>query len=204
MHSGIDPTEFIGFYGLRSWATLDRPRTTVVYVHSKMMIVDDRIAIIGSGTRPFRVRSRIPMWTHELRSASRIWHSKHQRPQHGRHARLGDRRPDRGHGHGRDEHGRRAVAGRQVCARAAAVRHGDEAGGRAGASRIGQTRACVDVCRKFPTLTRKTHFVSAVCKYWSLKRIERRCVGVRSLDEKRVYGPDTDGLSPCPQTAERR
>ncbi|EQC36937.1 hypothetical protein, variant [Saprolegnia diclina VS20] len=44
-----DPFEYIAFYGLRTHAIQDgTPVTEEVYVHSKIMIVDDRACIIGS------------------------------------------------------------------------------------------------------------------------------------------------------------
>lgn len=44
-----DIPRYISVYGLRTHATLnDRLVTEIVYVHSKLMIVDDRVAIIGS------------------------------------------------------------------------------------------------------------------------------------------------------------
>ncbi|XP_022246655.1 phospholipase D1-like [Limulus polyphemus] len=44
-----DPTNYISFYGLRNHETLHNNLVTeLVYVHSKMMIVDDRTVIIGS------------------------------------------------------------------------------------------------------------------------------------------------------------
>ena len=55
---GITPNEYISFYGLRNHAIIKPlgddinfegiPVTEIVYVHSKTMIVDDDIAIIGS------------------------------------------------------------------------------------------------------------------------------------------------------------
>lgn len=47
---GIDPEEYISFYGLRSWARLrDGTMTTEqVYIHGKLCIVDDRVVICGS------------------------------------------------------------------------------------------------------------------------------------------------------------
>ncbi|GEM08475.1 phospholipase D [Rhodotorula toruloides] len=47
---GIDPDEYITFFGLRSWGTLPNGALTTesTYIHAKGMIVDDRIAIIGS------------------------------------------------------------------------------------------------------------------------------------------------------------
>ncbi|KAJ8953089.1 hypothetical protein NQ318_013431 [Aromia moschata] len=48
--SGIeDPFEYITFYGLRNHSTLNcEPITELIYVHSKLMIVDDKIVICGS------------------------------------------------------------------------------------------------------------------------------------------------------------
>lgn len=44
-----DPFEYISFYGLRNHSSLNgEPITELVYVHSKLMIVDDKIAICGS------------------------------------------------------------------------------------------------------------------------------------------------------------
>ncbi|POY74084.1 hypothetical protein BMF94_2896 [Rhodotorula taiwanensis] len=49
-HEGIDPNEYISFFGLRAWGTLSTGALTTesTYIHAKAMIVDDRIAIIGS------------------------------------------------------------------------------------------------------------------------------------------------------------
>ena len=47
--AGIEsPEKYIAFYGLRTHALLDRPVTEIVYVHSKLMITDDKYALIGS------------------------------------------------------------------------------------------------------------------------------------------------------------
>lgn len=48
---GIEPEEFIQFYGLRNWGEIGPEKTLVteqLYIHAKCMVVDDRIAIIGS------------------------------------------------------------------------------------------------------------------------------------------------------------
>lgn len=47
---GIDPNEYISFYSIRSWARMaDGSLSTCgIYIHAKCMVVDDRIAIIGS------------------------------------------------------------------------------------------------------------------------------------------------------------
>ncbi|KAF9171276.1 Phospholipase D1 [Mortierella sp. AD011] len=43
------PQKYISFYGLRNWAKFgEKFITEQVYIHAKMMIVDDRVAIIGS------------------------------------------------------------------------------------------------------------------------------------------------------------
>ena len=47
----IDPEEYISVYGLRGWGKIgnqDQLVTEQVYIHAKTMIVDDRVAIIGS------------------------------------------------------------------------------------------------------------------------------------------------------------
>ncbi|KAF9913983.1 Phospholipase D1 [Lobosporangium transversale] len=45
----VKPHKYISFYGLRNWAKIgEKFITEQVYIHAKMMIVDDRIAIIGS------------------------------------------------------------------------------------------------------------------------------------------------------------
>ncbi|GAA5927466.1 uncharacterized protein JCM15063_005909 [Sporobolomyces koalae] len=47
---GIDPDEYITFFGLRGWGKLSSGALTTesTYIHAKGMIVDDRIALIGS------------------------------------------------------------------------------------------------------------------------------------------------------------
>lgn len=47
---GIEPSDYISFYGLRNWGKLADGQyvTEQSYIHAKTMIVDDRIAIIGS------------------------------------------------------------------------------------------------------------------------------------------------------------
>ena len=48
---GIDPEDYIQFYSLRSWGQVGPSKTIVteqLYIHAKCMVVDDRIAIIGS------------------------------------------------------------------------------------------------------------------------------------------------------------
>ena len=43
-----DPAEYISFYGLRTHDMFDKPVTEIVYVHSKLMIIDDDTVILGS------------------------------------------------------------------------------------------------------------------------------------------------------------
>jgi phospholipase D1/2 len=47
---GVDPEEYIKFLGLRTHGVNNEgtPSTEIVYVHSKLMIVDDTCTIIGS------------------------------------------------------------------------------------------------------------------------------------------------------------
>lgn len=48
---GINPNEYIHFFSLRKWSTFgkdDIMRTEQLYVHAKLLIVDDRSCIIGS------------------------------------------------------------------------------------------------------------------------------------------------------------
>ena len=48
---GIDPEDYIQFYSLRSWGRIGPTKQLVteqLYIHAKCMVVDDRIAIIGS------------------------------------------------------------------------------------------------------------------------------------------------------------
>ncbi|OAA72651.1 phospholipase D1 [Akanthomyces lecanii RCEF 1005] len=48
--AGIDPQEYIDFFSLRQWGTLstDALVTEQLYIHAKTIIVDDRVALIGS------------------------------------------------------------------------------------------------------------------------------------------------------------
>ena len=49
--AGIEPEDYIQFYSLRSWGKIGPTKRLVteqLYIHAKCMIVDDRIAIIGS------------------------------------------------------------------------------------------------------------------------------------------------------------
>ncbi|KAF2873550.1 hypothetical protein BDV95DRAFT_617300 [Massariosphaeria phaeospora] len=49
--AGIEPEDYIQFYALRSWGELGPQKSLVteqLYIHAKCMVVDDRVAIIGS------------------------------------------------------------------------------------------------------------------------------------------------------------
>ncbi|KAF2748305.1 phospholipase D1 [Sporormia fimetaria CBS 119925] len=49
--AGIEPEDYIQFYALRKWGALGPNKALVteqLYIHAKCMIVDDRVAIIGS------------------------------------------------------------------------------------------------------------------------------------------------------------
>lgn len=46
---GINITDYLFFFGLRKWDVLHgSPITEIIYVHSKLMIVDDKRGICGS------------------------------------------------------------------------------------------------------------------------------------------------------------
>jgi len=49
--SGLEPEDFVNFYSLRSWGKIGPKKMLVteqLYIHAKVIIVDDRIALIGS------------------------------------------------------------------------------------------------------------------------------------------------------------
>lgn len=49
--AGIEPEDYIQFYALRSWGEIGPNKMIVteqLYIHAKIMVVDDRVAIIGS------------------------------------------------------------------------------------------------------------------------------------------------------------
>lgn len=46
---GVDPSQHVQFFGLRTHGVIaGRAHTEIVYIHSKLMIVDDERAICGS------------------------------------------------------------------------------------------------------------------------------------------------------------
>lgn len=50
LRAGVNPHEYIEFFSLRTWGKLRHGQLTTeqVYIHGKVMVVDDRLAIIGS------------------------------------------------------------------------------------------------------------------------------------------------------------
>lgn len=50
--NGVDPDQYVSFFSLRTHGVAKdepiKPSTEIVYLHSKLMIVDDRRVIIGS------------------------------------------------------------------------------------------------------------------------------------------------------------
>ena len=49
--AGVEPEDYIQFFSLRSWGKIGRQKglvTEQLYIHAKIMVVDDRTAIIGS------------------------------------------------------------------------------------------------------------------------------------------------------------
>jgi len=49
IENGVNPMNYISFTSLRTWSELcGSPVTELVYIHSKLMIVDDKIVICGS------------------------------------------------------------------------------------------------------------------------------------------------------------
>jgi len=48
--AGVDPDAFLSIYGLRTYDSLDgeNVKTEQIYVHSKIMVIDDRVAVVGS------------------------------------------------------------------------------------------------------------------------------------------------------------
>ena len=49
LSNGIDPNQYMTFHGMRNWSILmGKLVQEIVYVHSKLMIVDDKYVICGS------------------------------------------------------------------------------------------------------------------------------------------------------------
>ncbi|KAI4180087.1 MAG: hypothetical protein L6R41_007470 [Letrouitia leprolyta] len=82
---GIDPEEYIQFYGLRSWGRIGPSKQLVteqLYIHAKCMIVDDRVAIIGSANINERsmLGSRDSECAAVVRDTDMIWSTMNEQP----------------------------------------------------------------------------------------------------------------------------
>ena len=81
---GIDPEDYIQFFSLRQWGKLghDRLTTEQLYIHAKCIVVDDRIALIGSAN--INERSMLGIRDSEcaaiVRDTDMIWSTMAGRP----------------------------------------------------------------------------------------------------------------------------
>ncbi|KAF3932217.1 hypothetical protein ABW20_dc0110131 [Dactylellina cionopaga] len=83
--NGIEPEDYIQFYGLRSWGKIGLQQQLVteqLYIHAKCMVVDDRIVIIGSAN--INERSMLGFRDSEIAAVVRdqdtIWSTMAGRP----------------------------------------------------------------------------------------------------------------------------
>lgn len=82
---GIEPEDYISFYSLRSWGKIGPTKqfvTEQLYIHAKCMIVDDRIAIIGSANINERslLGSRDSECAAVVRDTDMIWSTMNSEP----------------------------------------------------------------------------------------------------------------------------
>lgn len=82
---GIEPEEYIQFYSLRSWGKIGPSKQLVteqLYIHAKCMIVDDRIAIIGSANINERsmLGSRDSECAAVVRDTDMLWSTMNDEP----------------------------------------------------------------------------------------------------------------------------
>ena len=82
---GIDPDNYIRFFSLRAWGKVGMPKRLVteqLYIHAKCMIVDDRVAIIGSANINERsmLGSRDSEVAAIVRDTDMIWSTMDNRP----------------------------------------------------------------------------------------------------------------------------
>ncbi|KAL8757950.1 MAG: hypothetical protein Q9184_004071 [Pyrenodesmia sp. 2 TL-2023] len=82
---GIEPEDYIQFYGLRSWGRIGPEKRLVteqLYIHAKCMIVDDRIAIIGSANINERsmLGSRDSECAAVVRDTDMLWSKMNEQP----------------------------------------------------------------------------------------------------------------------------
>ncbi|KAI4240038.1 MAG: hypothetical protein L6R40_005381 [Gallowayella cf. fulva] len=81
----IEPQDYIQFYGLRSWGKIGPNQQLVteqLYIHAKCMVVDDRIAIIGSANINERsmLGSRDSECAAVVRDNDMIWSTMNEKP----------------------------------------------------------------------------------------------------------------------------
>ncbi|KAL8970396.1 MAG: hypothetical protein Q9197_003829 [Variospora fuerteventurae] len=82
---GIEPEDYIQFYGLRTWGKIGQDKQLVteqLYIHAKCMIVDDRIAIIGSANINERsmLGSRDSECAAVVRDTDMVWSTMNEQP----------------------------------------------------------------------------------------------------------------------------
>ena len=82
---GIEPEDYIQFYGLRSWGKIGTSKQIVteqLYIHAKCMVVDDRIAIIGSANINERsmLGSRDSECAAVVRDTDMLWSTMNEQP----------------------------------------------------------------------------------------------------------------------------
>lgn len=82
---GVEPEDYISFYSLRSWGKIGPTKQLVteqLYIHAKCMIVDDRVAIIGSANINERslLGSRDSECAAVVRDTDMIWSSMNSEP----------------------------------------------------------------------------------------------------------------------------
>ncbi|KAL8899261.1 MAG: hypothetical protein Q9207_006282 [Kuettlingeria erythrocarpa] len=82
---GVEPEDYIQFYGLRTWGRIGPEKQLVteqLYIHAKCMIVDDRIAIIGSANINERsmLGSRDSECAAVVRDTDMLWSKMNEQP----------------------------------------------------------------------------------------------------------------------------
>ena len=82
---GVEPEDYISFYSLRSWGKIGPTKQLVteqLYIHAKCMVVDDRVAIIGSANINERsmLGSRDSECAAVVRDTDMIWSTMNSQP----------------------------------------------------------------------------------------------------------------------------
>lgn len=82
---GIEPEDYIQFYSLRSWGKIGPNKSLVteqLYIHAKCMVVDDKIAIIGSANINERsmLGSRDSECAAVIRDTDMLWSTMNSEP----------------------------------------------------------------------------------------------------------------------------